>query len=549
MPTRDRQRGSAVVCYALLIVAMGIIDTALSRWDPSNHRLAINLIFNVALMVLPLICVLVFGRVGLATILCVVAISFGFLLQFYFSRQMIQLSYLAPVAPIVTIVSGRRAGVITFVSLAIAIFGVVSLPPDATFDTRRLRPPEIEGITILFVSFAAMLAALWAAASEQASEARRKHAEERAEDLDRMRSLGAFAGGVAHDFNNLLTAIRCHAEVLPESMDRQGILRAADHASRLTSQLLTLGRRHAIRLEPTPLNEVIRDNESTIRSLFGDQRSVRLKLLAEHDWVLCDPLHMQQVLLNLVTNARDATSDKGHLSITTRCIAPPEGTSEDAAAEWIELKVKDNGVGMSKENQRLAIEPFFTTKPRGLGTGLGLSTVYGNIQRMGGLLEIASMPNQGTSVIIRLPLLTDQTDASIAARDELHAPSVSSTPMSILVVDDNSHVLRLTQSRLEKMGHHVETVSSAVDALKRLRSGNIDFVIVDSRMPLVRGWDLAKQVKLEYPKMKLVMMTSVNDPSVDERELSSIQAALLVKPFGDRQIRRSLQRALMLSQN
>jgi signal transduction histidine kinase len=231
-----------------------------------------------------------------------------------------------------------------------------------------------------------------------------------------MEAIGRLAGGIAHDFNNLLTAISGYTELLlqrlpaddPGQQDGQEVLRAAERAATLTRQLLAFSRRQVLQPRPVDLNAVVRDAERLLRRLIGEDVTIRLELAAELPPAVVDPGQMDQVLMNLAINARDAMPGGGELRIATRL--RQIGSRDDAVGErvlpsgsWIELLVEDNGTGMSAEVRERLFEPFFTTKEPGRGTGLGLSTVYGIVEQSGGTITVDSTPGLGTRFTVLLP--------------------------------------------------------------------------------------------------------------------------------------------------
>ena len=539
----DRQRASAVVVLSLLIIAFGTLDLFLWQWDATWHRPIINIVFDIVLMTVPILIVVLAGNVDIALIVAVVVASLQFAVQYYFSHELLQLSYIAAGPLIVTLFVGRHAGVVSLVVAAFAIIILTGLPLVSDHPVPPSRPLPIESLTIIFVASVTTLAAMWVVTLQIRSEQRRLEAEHHARDTERLRSLGEFAGGIAHDFNNLLTASRVYAEMLDESDARTGILEATDRATELTSQLLTLGRRQPAACEPTPLHDVIRENRTAIERILGINGSLILRLDAPQNWAFCDASQFQQILLNLATNARHAMRDHQSLTIATKIVDDASITKMHPQDRGLEITVVDTGTGMSDDVLRRALEPFYTTKEKGLGTGLGLPMVYSAVERFGGHMAIESKLGVGTTVRIVLPLVEGQPESSrIAPEDDSSSASVL-TPMSILLVDDNSHVVRVTQALLERMGHTVRSYRSSVDALELSHVENFDVLITDQIMPSVRGFDLARQFRHDSMTIKIIIMSGYQDNPLDQRQLQSIRAVYLQKPFSSRQLSRSLRQA------
>lgn len=249
----------------------------------------------------------------------------------------------------------------------------------------------------------------------------RSRLESRLRQFERLESLGQLAGGVAHDFNNLLAVIRNYAAVARSGLDRghpvqadlQEIERAADRAAGLTRQLLVFSRREPARLRPLDVNSVVHDTERLLRRTLGEHIEVRTVLAPDLWRVLGDPGQVEQVLMNLAINARDAMRDGGVLSMLTANVCLDASNADlhpgAASGSYVQLTVSDTGAGMSEEIRARAFEPFFTTKPKGAGTGLGLATVHGAVQQMGGHVRLRSAPDRGTVFALLLPAAEDVT--------------------------------------------------------------------------------------------------------------------------------------------
>ncbi|MFP5350998.1 MAG: ATP-binding protein [Actinomycetota bacterium] len=389
------------------------------------------------------------------------------------------------------------------------------------------------------------ITALVAAQEEKASLEAQLHQSQRLE------SIGQLAGGVAHDFNNIISVIsNCATFVLDELEewelegnkrgvidDTKEILQASDRAASLTRQLLVFSRRDVI--EPTILNmnDVIRNLENLLRRAVGTQVEVTLDLDPEIDLVRADSGQMEQILLNLAINARDAMEGEGRLSIRTRQVDLLESDT-DAALErrsgpHVELCVSDSGPGMAPDVVERAFDPFFTTKPKGQGTGLGLATVYGIVKGAGGRVTIESAPGQGATFVIHLPVdpepeeLGADQSVSAAAADALHGNE------RILVVEDEDPVRTVTARILENAGYEVLQAANAPEALSMILAGGerLDLLLTDVLMPGMSGIELAEEVAREAPGLRVIFMSAYAESMAGSRGAGHAEAPLVQKPF------------------
>ncbi|HQR29086.1 MAG TPA: ATP-binding protein, partial [Anaeromyxobacteraceae bacterium] len=319
--------------------------------------------------------------------------------------------------------------------------------------------------------------------------------EEQLRQSQKLESIGRLAGGVAHDFNNLLTVIMGGAAMLRESLasgrpadpeDVDQIEEAAARARDLTSQLLTFARKQLIAPVPLDFGEVVRASERLLRRVIGED--VRLEVRAQPGlWpVLCDPGQMEQLLLNLAANARDAMPRGGTLAIETRNALLPD-TAGGPAIEWVLLLVRDTGAGMSPEVLDRLFEPFFTTKEVGKGTGLGLATVHGIVTQNGGRVRVESHPESGTSFEIRFPR-TRAVPAAATAPDAPRKSRPARGDATVLVVEDDPRVRSVTVRALEGAGYRVLVAPDGPTALAiAATTGPLDLVVTDVVMPGMSG--------------------------------------------------------------
>jgi two-component system cell cycle sensor histidine kinase/response regulator CckA len=317
----------------------------------------------------------------------------------------------------------------------------------------------------------------------------------------RMEAIGRLAGGIAHDFNNLLTAISGYSELIairlspsdPMIEDVNEIRRAALSGGRLTKHLLALSTNQIVRAEVLDLNAIVSRTTGILRRILGEDIAVTLALDPGIRPVKADAGQMEQIVLNLAVNARDAMPDGGRLTVTTIM-----------AGDWVRLTMADTGCGMSEETRSRVFEPFFTTKGDA-GTGLGLATVHDIVARNHGRIELTSAPGAGTMFAIELPATLETSSPEMRPARPAHVAGGSSR---ILVVEDDPGVRRLIELALRRFGHHVVSVASPRDALTAL-AGAPDFTLVltDIVMPEMNGHDLAVEIRRMVPGLRIGFMS------------------------------------------
>ena len=366
--------------------------------------------------------------------------------------------------------------------------------------------------------------------------------QEQLRQAQKMEAIGRLAGGVAHDFNNLLTVIAGYAELLraPESvadaaLAAREIGAAAERAAGLTRQLLALSRRQLAKTVTVDLNEVIHGLEPVLRRTLPESIDIELVLDPALPLVQADPSQLDQVLLNLALNARDAMPVRGRLRIETRA---------GAAGRSLHLVVSDTGTGMSEEVRMRAFEPFFTTKPAGEGSGLGLSTTYGIVQQCGGTLALESAPGCGTRVSIELPA------AAVDATKPEARPSWPSAPPAsaaqILLVEDDPSVRKLLTLLLQSSGYTVHAAASGDEALELASRPGLafDLLLTDYVLPGLSGVELCVALRARSPDLRLLVMTGHAEiPPAGAAELPE-GAELIGKPFTREQLSQLLARLL-----
>jgi len=367
------------------------------------------------------------------------------------------------------------------------------------------------------------------------TEAERERLRERLLETERLNALGQLAGGVAHDFNNQLAGIVGFAEMIatsdrPEQMraDAESIATAARRAADLTGQLLAFARRGRCREEPVDVHRLIGEVVAMLERSIDKNVRVRCELLAESAVVVGDASMIQNALLNIALNSRDAMPVGGELTFAT---STQDGFQDNGTADGIRrlvLRVTDTGTGMDAETQKHIFEPFFTTKEPGRGTGMGLAAVYGTVQSHGGSIEVESAPGQGTTFTIRMPLI-ERTHATAQARGD---PLVRGHGR-LLVIDDEPLVRQMTCSALELLGYSVTSCASADEALALFErcSRDVDLVLLDMVLPGVRGTELFSALRGIDPNARILCMSGYSAQG-DAASLVELGAAgFLHKPF------------------
>jgi signal transduction histidine kinase len=358
----------------------------------------------------------------------------------------------------------------------------------------------------------------------------------------RMEAVGRLAGGVAHDFNNLLTAIMGYTSLMlsepniDEAMraDLQQVEKAADRAATLTRQLLAFGRKQILQPKVLDLNEVITDLAKMIRRLIGEDIELVTTLEPALGAVKVDPGQIEQVIMNLVVNARDAMPEGGKLIIKTANIELDQMQThrhvEVQSGAYVMLVVSDTGVGMDRETLNCLFEPFFATKGRGEGTGLGLSTVYGIVRQHGGAIWPYSEPGQGTTFKICLPrsdAIVDSDEVIVVSVEQLQGTE------TILLAEDEDEVRDLTRTVLQKRGYTVLDACNGNEALAicKHHRGPVHLLLTDVVMPGMGGCELAQKLATARPETKVLYMSGHADDAMIRHGLLSSDIFFLPKPF------------------
>ena len=369
----------------------------------------------------------------------------------------------------------------------------------------------------------------------------RRRLEEQLRHAQKMEAVGQLAGGVAHDFNNLLTAILGYCNLMlddipqddPMRQDLEEIKSAGERAAALTRQLLAFSRRQMLQPQVVDLNMLVRQTEKLLRRLISEDVELITALGPGLPAVKVDPASLEQVLVNLAVNARDAMPDGGRLTIETSVVDLDSSYVGAHPAvlpgRYVMLSVSDTGVGMDTATRARIFEPFFTTKEHGKGSGLGLATVYGIVQQSGGSIWVYSEPGQGTSFKVYLP--TSETGALTRSSDA-GGDGAKKGWETVLLVEDEDAVRALAREVLRRHGYVVLEARHGLDALRvaERHPDTIHLMVTDVVMPHMSGRDLADRLAEVRPKMKVLFMSGYTDHSAMHRHLTP-GAAFLQKPF------------------
>jgi signal transduction histidine kinase len=392
----------------------------------------------------------------------------------------------------------------------------------------------------------------------------RKRAEQAlAEKTDQLRqsqkieAVGRLAGGVAHDFNNLLTVITGYCELMmikigegnPLLPDLQEIGKSADRAAALTRQLLAFSRRQILQPKVLEIDTVIPEMYKMLHRLIGEDINLTTNLSAGAGKVKFDPSQIEQVIVNLVINSRDAMPDGGAITIETANVELDEAYVRLHGGAWpgphVMLAVSDTGCGMDPETLSKAFDPFFTTKEKGKGTGLGLSTVFGIVKQSGGCLYAYSEPGRGTTMKIYLPRVSGETAPKDEKRDAGFDDRLNGSE-AILLVEDDETLRKLASSVLEGYGYTVLSAGNGEEALQRLNDspGIPRLLVTDVVMPKMGGRELSDQLKAIHPGIRVLFMSGYTDNSIVHYGVLDPGVSYLPKPFTPKALARKVREVL-----
>ncbi|HET7239704.1 MAG TPA: PAS domain S-box protein [Gemmatimonadales bacterium] len=372
----------------------------------------------------------------------------------------------------------------------------------------------------------------------------RKETEQRLEEVLRLEAVGRLAGGIAHDLNNMLGAILGFSELLvrtftpedPRAADVQQIIGAAQRSAQLTRQLLAFARRELIQPRPLDLNHVVRGAEAILRPVIGENVRLTLRLSSDGAVIFADPARVEQILINLVLNARDAMPQGGRVTVETATLTLEDlgakrrlDVGGEAVSRYVMLAVHDTGHGMDAATLQRIWEPFFTTKPAGRGTGLGLSVVYGSVQQSGGFVWAESTPGEGTVIQAYWPEYQGRPEE---AAHTIAPPTVRGGRECLLIAEDDTVLRALTVRTLARLGYRCLAAESAEAALMVLRSGEaVDLLVTDVVMPGMSGGSLGEHLERERPGLPILYISGFAGEDVIRRGLLAAGRPFLQKPF------------------
>jgi PAS domain S-box-containing protein len=392
--------------------------------------------------------------------------------------------------------------------------------------------------------------------TDRAESERERALQQQLDRARRLESVGQLAGGIAHDFNNILGVILNYAEFVEEELDPDSsaredvgeIRRAAERAAALTRQLLIFSRREVVKPELLYLRDVIAELENLLRRALGERVDLTTRFGEDRCPVEADPGQIEQVLVNLAVNARDAMPEGGRLLIEVDRAELDEEYAHThpqiEAGTYVRLQVSDTGIGMDKDTIARAFEPFFTTKGKGEGTGLGLATVYGIVTGAGGSIDIYSEPGMGTTFKIHLPACEDRAPRRARLSSEERPGGAGE---AILIVEDEPDVRRMAERILSKAGYSVNSTASAEEALELCRRPDeeIDLLLTDVIMPGMLGTELAESFKEVRPQVGVLFMSGYSHEVLAPEALAENRdVAFIEKPFNVGKLLRTVRSLL-----
>jgi len=384
----------------------------------------------------------------------------------------------------------------------------------------------------------------------------RKHLEDQFRQSQKMEAVGRLSGGVAHDFNNLLGVIIGYGEIVQEGTPEDSSLRtcvdemlkAGHRAASLTRQLLAFSRQQVMDPKVLDLNLVVKDMEKMLKRLISEDIQLKTDLDPELVRIKADQGQLEQVIMNLAVNARDALPKGGELVLSTSNFYMDQHYVRRypypvSPGDYVLLTVADNGIGMDAATRARVFEPFFTTKEKGKGTGLGLSTVYGVVKQSGGYIEVLSEPGAGTTFKIYLPKVEDALDPQ---KQSAELPSSLHGTETVLLVEDEVALRKLSRHLMELCGYEVLEAESGAEALKIAREykGTIHLLLTDVVMPGMSGRALADQLVKQMPETRVVYMSGYTGQTVGEHGVLAEGSFFLPKPFTRQALARKLREAL-----
>jgi CheY-like chemotaxis protein len=357
-----------------------------------------------------------------------------------------------------------------------------------------------------------------------------------------MESIGRLAGGVAHDFNNMLSAILGHAELAmmqvissePVLDHLKAIKKASLRSADLVRQLLAFARKQTVSPKVLDLNDTVAGMYKMLKRLIGEDIEFRATLDPAAGSIKADPGQIEQVIMNLAVNARDAMPNGGKITVTTTCLTLDETTGKALPGlqpgQYVMLAIADTGTGMTDEVKAHIFEPFFTTKPPGKGTGLGLATCFGIVQQSSGHIEVESKLGQGTTFKLYLPQVPDAVEPARAGNLVAPAPGGTET---VLLVEDEAIVRELAVATLREVGYSVIEAGNGEEALRlaRQHNGEIGLVLTDVVMPVMGGKELAETLRAAHPDTKVLFTSGYSEEVIGDQGVLRPGIAFLQKPY------------------
>jgi signal transduction histidine kinase len=379
-------------------------------------------------------------------------------------------------------------------------------------------------------------------AAKKAAEIALRQSEDQLRQAQKLEAVARLAAGVAHDFNNILTAISGHSEMLlrqleagdPKKKNAEQIEKCASMAATLTRQLLTFSRKQAIEPRVLKLNEVVRNVQKMLRRLIGEDIEFCATLDPGDGHIKADAGQIEQVIMNLTVNARDAMPNGGKVQVSTSNVALDERAAKArsglSAGQYVMLAVADTGTGMTEEVKTHIFEPFFTTKPLGKGTGLGLATCFGIVKQSAGHIEVETQLGKGTTFKIYFPRVLDPVEMPLVATAEPEAAGGSET---VLVAEDEAVVRELAVAVLRERGYRVIEACNGAEGLRlaQERQEKIDLVVTDVVMPTMGGKEMADAVRELYPETRVLFTSGYSDEVIGRHGILRKGVEFVQKPY------------------
>ncbi len=416
---------------------------------------------------------------------------------------------------------------------AVGLIGVANRPGGYTGQELRYLETMSQATGVLYDNYRQNL-------KHAALEAQQESLEAQMRQAQKMEVLGRLAGGVAHDFNNLLMVMGGCSELLERSLPKEStarvyldqIQRTTEKATSITKQLLAFSRKQVLETRVMDLHLALTASEFMLPRLLGSDIELTFRHEAAHSWILSDPAQIEQVIMNLAVNSRDAMPEGGRLTVFTRNASkPPQGEEDAENQNWVVLEVEDTGTGMDEETRARIFEPFFTTKLDGRGTGLGLATVYGIVKQSQGHIRVVSTPGEGTRFEIYFPAVTPPARPKPSPSLPAAIETDTGVTATILIADDEAALRHAITEILRSNGYKVLEAESSTEALElaRQHQGQLEILLTDIVMPGLRGPELARRVAKVHPEVQIVYMSGYAE-GLPEAQLPE-NSTFLQKPF------------------